>query len=133
MWFDELYKFSDGTLKKVRDELHHRIHDFRLEYNKMMPRRKWTAIDRKRDIPLDRIEVLRYDKKEKSEKKEKLQTKTELTLEQTQQGVSDEVLEMEVFSLRDLNGLVGDYNPIQTLYPQQANRQKIKEAVRYLL
>ncbi|GKD74046.1 hypothetical protein Tco_1332328, partial [Tanacetum coccineum] len=44
---DELCKFSDGTLKKVRDELHHRIHDFRLEYNKDMPRRKWTAIDRK--------------------------------------------------------------------------------------
>ncbi|GKE50121.1 hypothetical protein Tco_1481379, partial [Tanacetum coccineum] len=25
MWADELYKFSDGTLKIVRDELHHRI------------------------------------------------------------------------------------------------------------
>ncbi|GKC01213.1 hypothetical protein Tco_0987349 [Tanacetum coccineum] len=45
---DELYKFSDGTLKKVQDELHHRIHDFCLEYNTEMPRRKWTAIDRKR-------------------------------------------------------------------------------------
>ncbi|GKA97596.1 hypothetical protein Tco_0825490 [Tanacetum coccineum] len=30
---DELYKFSDGTLKKVRDELHHRVRDFCLEYN----------------------------------------------------------------------------------------------------
>ncbi|GJX48125.1 hypothetical protein Tco_0273315 [Tanacetum coccineum] len=37
---DELYKFSDGTLKKVQDELHHRIRDFRLEYNMDMPRRK---------------------------------------------------------------------------------------------
>ncbi|GJY04224.1 hypothetical protein Tco_0370164 [Tanacetum coccineum] len=27
---DELYKFSDGTLKTVRDELHHLILDFRL-------------------------------------------------------------------------------------------------------
>ncbi|GJR60849.1 hypothetical protein Tco_1503011 [Tanacetum coccineum] len=45
---DELYKFSDGTLKKVRDELHHRIRDFHLEYNQEMPRRKWTTIDRKR-------------------------------------------------------------------------------------
>ncbi|GKF72434.1 hypothetical protein Tco_0208548 [Tanacetum coccineum] len=45
---DELYKFLDETLKKVQDELHHRILDFRLEYNKEMPRRKWTAIDRKR-------------------------------------------------------------------------------------
>ncbi|GKC07981.1 hypothetical protein Tco_0999591 [Tanacetum coccineum] len=33
MQADELYKFSDGTLKKVQDELHHRIRDFRLEYN----------------------------------------------------------------------------------------------------
>nr|GEV49151.1 reverse transcriptase domain-containing protein [Tanacetum cinerariifolium] len=45
---DELYKFSDGTLKKVRDELHHRIRYFRLEYNTEMSKRKWMAIDRKR-------------------------------------------------------------------------------------
>ncbi|GJZ95763.1 hypothetical protein Tco_0668097 [Tanacetum coccineum] len=45
---DELYKFSDGTLKKVRDELHHRILDFRLGYNDKMSRRKWMAIDKKR-------------------------------------------------------------------------------------
>ncbi|GKC59746.1 hypothetical protein Tco_1087344 [Tanacetum coccineum] len=48
MHADELYKFSEGTLKKVQDELHHGIHDFRLEYNKEMLRRKWTTIDRKR-------------------------------------------------------------------------------------
>ncbi|GJS80310.1 hypothetical protein Tco_0730191 [Tanacetum coccineum] len=45
---DELYKFSDGTLKKVRDELHHRVLDFLLGYNDEMSKRKWTAIDRKR-------------------------------------------------------------------------------------
>ncbi|GJU81629.1 hypothetical protein Tco_1283994 [Tanacetum coccineum] len=45
---DELYKFSDETLKKVQDELHHRILDFRLRYNKEMSRRKWTAIDKRR-------------------------------------------------------------------------------------
>ncbi|GJR05156.1 hypothetical protein Tco_0528140 [Tanacetum coccineum] len=45
---DELYKFSDGTLKKFQDEIHHRVRDFRLEYNKEMPKRKWMAIDRKR-------------------------------------------------------------------------------------
>ncbi|GKB20306.1 hypothetical protein Tco_0854229 [Tanacetum coccineum] len=45
---DELYKFSNGTLKTVRDELHHRLLDFQLGFNKNMPRRKWTAIDRKR-------------------------------------------------------------------------------------
>ncbi|GKD72420.1 hypothetical protein Tco_1330702, partial [Tanacetum coccineum] len=48
MQADKLYKFSDGTLKKVRDELHHRIRNFHLEYNTEMPRRKWTAIDRKK-------------------------------------------------------------------------------------
>ncbi|GJR73099.1 hypothetical protein Tco_0085464 [Tanacetum coccineum] len=37
---DELHKFSDRTLKKLRDELHHRIHNFRLEYKMEMPRRK---------------------------------------------------------------------------------------------
>ncbi|GJV80809.1 hypothetical protein Tco_1516679 [Tanacetum coccineum] len=45
---DELYKFLDGTLKKVRDELHHRVLDFFLGYNKEMERRKWTATDKKR-------------------------------------------------------------------------------------
>ncbi|GJT78272.1 hypothetical protein Tco_1044997 [Tanacetum coccineum] len=48
MLVDELYKFSNRMLNKVQDELHHRIRNFRLEYNKEMPRRKWTAIDRKR-------------------------------------------------------------------------------------
>nr|GEV85583.1 hypothetical protein [Tanacetum cinerariifolium] len=37
---DELYKFSDGALKKVRDEIHHRVLDFRLRYNKEMSWRK---------------------------------------------------------------------------------------------
>ncbi|GJT01931.1 hypothetical protein Tco_0823100 [Tanacetum coccineum] len=46
-WADELYKFSDGTLKKVREELHHRIRNFRLEYNTKIPKRKWMTMDRK--------------------------------------------------------------------------------------
>ncbi|GJS30129.1 hypothetical protein Tco_0490749 [Tanacetum coccineum] len=45
---DELYKFSDGTLKSVRDEIHHRLLDFRLDYNTEMPKRKWTTVDRRR-------------------------------------------------------------------------------------
>nr|GEZ75148.1 hypothetical protein [Tanacetum cinerariifolium] len=44
---NELYKFSDETLNSVRNELHHRILDFRLGYNKEISRRKWTAIDKK--------------------------------------------------------------------------------------
>nr|GEU81803.1 hypothetical protein [Tanacetum cinerariifolium] len=45
---DEIYKFSDGTLKLVRDELHPRALNFRLGYNKDMSRRKWSAINRRR-------------------------------------------------------------------------------------
>ncbi|GJW59879.1 hypothetical protein Tco_0109214 [Tanacetum coccineum] len=45
---DELYKFSDETLRKVRDELHHRVRNFQLGYNDEMSRRKWSEIDRKR-------------------------------------------------------------------------------------
>ncbi|GJV17744.1 hypothetical protein Tco_1363067 [Tanacetum coccineum] len=45
---DELYKFSDGTLKTVRDELQLIILDFHLGYNKEMSRRKWKAIDKRR-------------------------------------------------------------------------------------
>ncbi|GJZ98870.1 hypothetical protein Tco_0671323 [Tanacetum coccineum] len=37
---DELYKFSDGTLKSVRNEIHHRVLDFCLDYNPKMPKRK---------------------------------------------------------------------------------------------
>ncbi|GKG60591.1 hypothetical protein Tco_0614153, partial [Tanacetum coccineum] len=45
---DELYKFSDSTLKSVRDTLHHSLLNFRLGYNKYMPRRKWIATDQRR-------------------------------------------------------------------------------------
>ncbi|GKF17816.1 hypothetical protein Tco_0062734, partial [Tanacetum coccineum] len=45
---DELYKFSDDSLNSVRDEIHHRVLDFRLDYNPEIPKRKWTAVDRKR-------------------------------------------------------------------------------------
>ncbi|GKC70748.1 hypothetical protein Tco_1116631 [Tanacetum coccineum] len=48
MLANELYKFSDGTLKSVRDTLHHMLLNFRLRYNKDMPRRKWSAIDQRR-------------------------------------------------------------------------------------
>ncbi|GJZ76169.1 hypothetical protein Tco_0640634 [Tanacetum coccineum] len=43
-------------------------------------------------IPLDSVEVLRYEKKSKSENKGKVPTEMELVLEQTQQGTSYEVL-----------------------------------------
>ncbi|GJY94757.1 hypothetical protein Tco_0511118 [Tanacetum coccineum] len=45
---DELYKFSDETLKKVLNTLYHRLLNFRFGYNKDMSRRKWSATDKKR-------------------------------------------------------------------------------------
>ncbi|GJU96572.1 hypothetical protein Tco_1321328 [Tanacetum coccineum] len=47
MWADELYKFSDRTLKLVRDKLHHRVLNFHLGYNVEMSRRKWSATDKR--------------------------------------------------------------------------------------
>ncbi|GJV96284.1 hypothetical protein Tco_1547861 [Tanacetum coccineum] len=44
--FKELYTSSHKP--PVQDELHHGIRNFCLKYNKEMPRRRWTAIDRKR-------------------------------------------------------------------------------------
>ncbi|GKC10933.1 hypothetical protein Tco_1007715 [Tanacetum coccineum] len=78
---DELYKFSNDTLTSVHNTL------LQMSLNFCQNRR-----DLPRDIPLVRIEVLRYDTKGVKVRKGIMQTKTELTLEQTQQGVSDEVL-----------------------------------------
>ncbi|GKF23008.1 hypothetical protein Tco_0075330 [Tanacetum coccineum] len=50
---DELYKFSDGTLKSVRNDIHHRVLNFHLDYNKEMPKRKWTDVNRKRSVSYD--------------------------------------------------------------------------------
>nr|GEX76854.1 hypothetical protein [Tanacetum cinerariifolium] len=47
--------------------------------------------DLNKDIPLDSVVVLMYEKKSKSENKGKVPTKMELELEQTQQGSSYEV------------------------------------------
>nr|GEU34957.1 multidrug resistance-associated protein 5 [Tanacetum cinerariifolium] len=48
--------------------------------------------DLPRDIPLDSVEVLRYNKRSNSEIMEKVSIEMELVLEQTQQGSSHEVL-----------------------------------------
>ncbi|GJX67534.1 hypothetical protein Tco_0303261 [Tanacetum coccineum] len=53
----ELNKFLDGTLKKVHDTLYHRLRNFRLGYNNDMPKRKWSATDKKRsDIMVELID-----------------------------------------------------------------------------
>ncbi|GJY10394.1 hypothetical protein Tco_0378579 [Tanacetum coccineum] len=45
-WADELFKFSDGTLKSVREVLHYRLKNFKLGYNDDMPKRKRTEKDK---------------------------------------------------------------------------------------
>nr|GFA08699.1 hypothetical protein [Tanacetum cinerariifolium] len=46
---------KNSTLNRIRDELHHRILDFRLGYNKEMSRRKWTSIDKRRSELMDKL------------------------------------------------------------------------------
>ncbi|GJT19732.1 hypothetical protein Tco_0878438 [Tanacetum coccineum] len=45
---NELYKFSDGTLQLVRDTIHDMATNFRMGYNKAMPKRIWTHLDKTR-------------------------------------------------------------------------------------
>ncbi|GJY84506.1 hypothetical protein Tco_0497882 [Tanacetum coccineum] len=45
---DELYKFCDGTLKSVHNNLHEMLHNFVLGYNHGMLKRSWTEKDQKR-------------------------------------------------------------------------------------
>ncbi|GKB52734.1 hypothetical protein Tco_0903487 [Tanacetum coccineum] len=54
---DELYKFSNGTLKFVRDTLHQRLLNFKLGYNKGMERRQLTEKDQRRS----RIMMIKID------------------------------------------------------------------------
>ncbi|GJU40227.1 hypothetical protein Tco_1193184 [Tanacetum coccineum] len=62
---DEVYKFGDGTLKKVRDKLDYMLHNFELCQNQR---------DLPRDTPIDRVEVLRY-KGLKTKQKQRLSVK----------------------------------------------------------
>ncbi|GJW78433.1 putative reverse transcriptase domain-containing protein [Tanacetum coccineum] len=48
MHSDELHKFSDGTLQSVRDTLHDMANNLRMGYNKVIPRRRWSNVDKKR-------------------------------------------------------------------------------------
>ncbi|GKB23318.1 hypothetical protein Tco_0862719, partial [Tanacetum coccineum] len=62
--------------------------------------------DLPRDTPLNRIEVLRYGIKGVKVRKGIMQTKTELRLEQTQQGASDEVL-ISIEGVEELKEITG--------------------------
>ncbi|GJT28544.1 hypothetical protein Tco_0908819 [Tanacetum coccineum] len=47
MGADDLYKFSDRTLKSVRDNLNEMLQNFVLGYNHGIPKRAWTEKDQK--------------------------------------------------------------------------------------
>ncbi|GJW40586.1 hypothetical protein Tco_0066431 [Tanacetum coccineum] len=54
---DELYKFSDRMLKYVREILRYRLLNFKLGYNKDMPKIKWTENDQNQtDIMVNLID-----------------------------------------------------------------------------
>ncbi|GJR47496.1 hypothetical protein Tco_1315599 [Tanacetum coccineum] len=117
MRLDEVYKFYDGTLLSVRRVLHDIASNLEMDY---LPKQHWSNLEMKRsrimvkaidkllfkrsqnwrdlprDILLDSVVVLKYEKKSKSKNKGKVQTGMELVLEQTQQGTSYEV---SVFSM----------------------------------
>ncbi|GKF14736.1 hypothetical protein Tco_0056198 [Tanacetum coccineum] len=141
MRFNEIYKFSDGTLHQIDEALDYKVKEFRVNRrNPGLDTRFWTRkdVDRskefmfsiqkqlktrrifrnlesfsykdgnvrysilrsrqsRRDLPRDNplvsVEVLRYDiKRSKSDNKRMVPTEMELVLEQTQQGISHEVL-----------------------------------------
>ncbi|GJX47689.1 reverse transcriptase domain-containing protein [Tanacetum coccineum] len=49
MRINEVHKFSDGTLMRIRDKLDFMVKDFRLfKFNKGMENRKWTEDDKRR-------------------------------------------------------------------------------------
>nr|GEU43041.1 retrovirus-related Pol polyprotein from transposon TNT 1-94 [Tanacetum cinerariifolium] len=48
MHYDELHKFSDDTLKSVRDALHDMGTNLRMGYNKAMPKKRWSNLDKTR-------------------------------------------------------------------------------------
>ncbi|GKA68782.1 hypothetical protein Tco_0768699, partial [Tanacetum coccineum] len=44
----ELYKFNDGTLTSVRDKLKDMLNNLEMGYTSVMPRRRWSNLDKKR-------------------------------------------------------------------------------------
>ncbi|GJT28756.1 retrovirus-related pol polyprotein from transposon TNT 1-94 [Tanacetum coccineum] len=103
-WTDKDKRRTCIMLNKIDDQLFKRKFMRSLEVlvggrktetdKRLLQRINWR--DLPRDIPLARIEVLRYDTKGVKVRIRLMKTKIELTLEQTQQGVSDEVLNIRV-------------------------------------
>ncbi|GJT36242.1 hypothetical protein Tco_0926661 [Tanacetum coccineum] len=98
-----------SRLKKKRANIMFKAIDKQLKERWLMRSLKnQNQRDLPRDIPLDSIVVLRYEKRSKSKNKGKVPTEMELVLEQTQQGTSYEV-SMEILLEPTSNKLmVGD-------------------------
>nr|GEV10251.1 hypothetical protein [Tanacetum cinerariifolium] len=92
----EVYTFKEGDFKRLRlqdiedmllllvqQKLTYLTIDERYDLNVALRIQNWR--DLPRDIPLDSVVVLRYEKRSKSENKGKVPTEMELVLEQTQQ------------------------------------------------
>ncbi|GJV39902.1 reverse transcriptase domain-containing protein [Tanacetum coccineum] len=61
MRIDEVHKFSDGTLTRIKERLYFMIKDFKLfKFNKGMENRKWTKDDKRRseDFIKDTLPIL---------------------------------------------------------------------------
>ncbi|GJT52375.1 hypothetical protein Tco_0978532 [Tanacetum coccineum] len=52
---DEVYKFGDATIMKVRDEQKYRLDNFRIGYNEDMPTRPWSDKDRRRTYSMLKV------------------------------------------------------------------------------
>nr|GEX67607.1 hypothetical protein [Tanacetum cinerariifolium] len=105
MRIDELHKFGNGTLNDIRNALDDHLKGIRMQY---LPTIIWRKGDKDRAAAmiqaidkmlktrrimrsLESVEVLMYEKKEKSEKLGRVPTEMELILEHTQKGISYEV------------------------------------------
>ncbi|GJS20822.1 hypothetical protein Tco_0449454 [Tanacetum coccineum] len=117
MRINEVHKFSDGTLTRIKEKLDFMVKDFKLfKFNKGMENRKWTEDDKRRsedfiEVIERRLKIRRIfrslesfvggrlrdidyrliSRTEKSENKGIVPTEMELVLEYTQQGSSHEV------------------------------------------
>nr|GEW02418.1 retrovirus-related Pol polyprotein from transposon TNT 1-94 [Tanacetum cinerariifolium] len=102
MRFNEIYKFSDGTLHQIDEALDYRVKELKVNRMNSVLNTSQNQRDLPRDNPLVRVEVLGKIKKEKSENKGRVPTEMELELEHIQQGSSYEVSSQEIIQKSQL-------------------------------
>ncbi|GJU87213.1 hypothetical protein Tco_1294759 [Tanacetum coccineum] len=85
-------KWSKKRARIIVQDIDKQLYQRRLMWNLEKFVGERNRRDLPRDIPLDSVVVLRYEKRSKSENKGKVPTEMELVPEQTQQDTSYEVL-----------------------------------------